>query len=210
MKNDKTIFGLIILSILFIMLLFYPARLFAHCDGMDGPVVKAAQKALQTGNVNFVLIWVQKQDEETIRKAFQQAQSVRKLSKEAQDLADLYFFEIVVRIHRAGEGASYTGLKPAGRDLGPTIPAADKAVETGKIEPLVDLLMSKIRKDLEEHFHEVMARKSFDANNVEMGREFVRAYVEFIHYAERIFEATATESHGHYPDSEKVDMNEGH
>jgi hypothetical protein len=36
---------------------------------MDGPVVKAAQKALETGNVNLVLIWVRKNDEGEIRKA---------------------------------------------------------------------------------------------------------------------------------------------
>jgi hypothetical protein len=31
---------------------------------MDGPVAQAAQKALETGDVNLVLIWVLKDDEE--------------------------------------------------------------------------------------------------------------------------------------------------
>jgi hypothetical protein len=35
----------------------------AHCDTPDGLVVAAARKALDTGNVNLVLIWVQKRDE---------------------------------------------------------------------------------------------------------------------------------------------------
>jgi hypothetical protein len=81
---------------------------------MDGPVVKAAQKALSSGEVNLVLVWVQKVDEELVRQAFDQTLIVRKLSPEAQALADKYFFETLVRIHRAGEGASYTGLsRPA-------------------------------------------------------------------------------------------------
>ena len=49
-------------------------------------------------------------------------------------MADLYFFETVVRVHRAGEGAAYNGLKPAGLDEGPVIPIAEKAIETASPE----------------------------------------------------------------------------
>jgi hypothetical protein len=98
---------------------------FGHCDGLDGPVVTVARKALETGNVNLVLPWVRVEDEGEIRKAFDQARSVRKLGGEARKLADTHFFETLVRIHRAGEGAPFAGLKPAGRDLGPAVPAAD-------------------------------------------------------------------------------------
>jgi hypothetical protein len=94
-----------------------------HCDGLDGPVVQLAIKALDSGNVNYVLPWVQENDEPEIRRAFEHAVSVRKLSPDAKALADRHFFETLVRIHRAGEGAPFTGLKPAGRDLGPAIPA---------------------------------------------------------------------------------------
>lgn len=88
------------------VLLFTPSGVLAHCDGMDGPVVKAAKKALESGNLNLVLIWVQERDEATIREAFQKTLAVRKLSNEAKELADMYFFETLVRIHRAGEGST--------------------------------------------------------------------------------------------------------
>ena len=90
--------------------LLAPQRVSAHCDGMDGPVVKAAQQALATGNVNLVLFWIQGKDVPELRKAFAKTQAVRKLNPEARELADLYFFETVVRIHRAGEGEPYAGL----------------------------------------------------------------------------------------------------
>ncbi len=102
-------------------MLFAPQSVQAHCDGLDGPVVGAAQKALETSDVNKVLIWVSPQDADEIKNAFQQTLAIRKLSSEAQTFADHYFFETLVRIHRAGENAPYTGLKPAGRDLGPAI-----------------------------------------------------------------------------------------
>lgn len=121
-----------ILSASLVIGVFLPKAVFAHCDGLDGPVVKAAQKALDSGNLNPVLIWVKKTDEAEIKNVFQKTLAVRKLNPQAKELADTYFFEMLVRIHRAGEGASYTRLKPAGRDLGPAIPAADKAIESAR------------------------------------------------------------------------------
>jgi len=81
----------------------------AHCDTLDGPVVGAARRALDTGNVDLVLVWVQKDDEAEVLGHFQKTLAVRKLSPQARDLADMYFFETLVRLHRAGEGAGYTG-----------------------------------------------------------------------------------------------------
>lgn len=188
------------------LLVFMPNRVSGHCDGMDGPVVKAAQEALKTGNVNLVLIWVQKGDEAEIRKAFDQTIAVRKLSPEAKALADRYFFETLVRLHRAGEGVPYTGLKPAGRDLGPAIPAADKALEAGSVEPLLRLLTDAVQAGASEHFKHAMAKKTFDKNDVESGREYVKVYVEFVHYVERIYLATKNPARGHYSENEETGM----
>lgn len=183
--------------------LLFPRGLLAHCDGMDGPVVKAAQKALATGNVNLILIWVQKKDEPEIRKAFEKTLAVRKLSSGAKELADLYFLETLVRVHRAGEGAPYTGLKPAGRDLGPAIPAGDRAIETGSIEPVLKLLTDEVRGGAAAHFKELIAKKNFRNDDVDAGREYVKAYVEFIHYVEGIHQASTNPAHGHSGEAEE-------
>ena len=179
-----------------------PARVRAHCDGMDGPVVTAAQKALDAGNVNLVLISVQKADEAEIRQAFERTVAVRQLNPQAKELADLYFFETLVRVHRAGEGAPYTGLKPAGRDLGPAIPAADKALQTGAVEPLVKLTTEAVEHGVREHFAAANSKKTYDKNDVEAGRKYVQAYVPFLHYVERIYEATKTAAHGHFHEAQ--------
>ena len=194
--KTKTFKRLTILSILTAMGLFLPNWVFAHCDGLDGPVVKAARKALDTGNVNLVLIWVQKKDEAEIKKAFQSTRDVRKLNRQAEELADTYFFETLVRIHRAGEGAPYTGLKPAGRDLGPAIPAADKAIETGKADDLLKLLSDTVQAEVREKVKDVMAKKKYKADEVEAGREFIEAYTAFVEHVERIFKAAKGEAEG--------------
>ncbi len=173
------------------ILFLAPLSLSAHCDGLDGPVVQSARKALETGNVNLVLPWVQKADESEIRQAFARAVKVRKVNPETRDLADRYFFETLVRIHRDGEGAPYTGLKPAGRDLGPAIPAADQAVATGSDAALRKLLLHAVDAGAAERFEKVRATANFAPDDVEAGRRYVKAYVEFLHYTEGIYEAAA-------------------
>ena len=79
-----------------------------------------------------MLKWVPVNDEQLIRTAFQNTVQVRKLGGQAQKLADMYFFETLVRIHRAGEGASYTGLKP-GAEIDPAIAMTDEALESGSV-----------------------------------------------------------------------------
>src|SRR5690606_820862 len=113
---------------------------FAHCDTKDGPVVAAAIKALEENNVNYVLIWVPAADEPEIREAFERTTKVRTLGPEARALADDYFFETLVRIHRAGEGVAYTGVLPSGTPVDEKILAADKAIELGSLDPLVDFV----------------------------------------------------------------------
>ena len=180
---------------------FAPGSVLAHCDSLDGPVVKAAQQALETRNLSQVLIWVQADDEPEIRAAFEQTLVVRALSPQGRDLADRYFFETVVRVHRAGEGASYTGLKPAGRDLGPAIPAADKAIDEGSLSPVITLLTKGVEDGLHRQFEEVTTTKRFKPGDVLAGRKYVRTYVEFIHYVERLYEAIMTPAHGHVAES---------
>jgi len=175
-----------------------PARALAHCDGLDGPVVKAAQRALETRNPAPVLIWVQEQDEPEIRKVFEQTLSVRELSPQAKALADRFFFETLVRLHRAGEGAPFTGLKPAGRDLGPAIPAADEAIRVGSVDPIRNLLTVAIEERLGQEFRQVIAAKTFKPDDVAAGRAYIKAYVEFIHFAERLYDNTMKAPQGHF------------
>jgi hypothetical protein len=199
MKNIKRIVTSSALA--FGLTIFAPGNVLAHCDSLDGPVVKAAQRALETRNPSLVLIWVQADDDPEIRDAFERTLIVRALSPQAKELADRYFFETVVRVHRAGEGASYTGLKPAGRDLGPAIPAADKALDEGSLSPVMTLLSKGVEDGLRRQFEEVITAKHFKPENVIAGREYVRTYVEFIHYVERLYEAIVMPAHGHAAES---------
>ena len=181
-----------------------------HCDGIDGPVVTLARKALEAAKVNLVLPWVRKEDEGEIRHSFEHALAVRGLGPKAKSLADHHFFETLVRVHRAGEGAGFTGLKPAGRDLGPAIPAADRALEDGSVEKVVDLVTEAVRQGVHRHFHEAMSRRSFGPDDVAAGRAYVEAYVAYVHYVERLWEAATGAAHGHHPEHGEAAAHSAH
>lgn len=201
MKPHRLVTGALFVLSAAAAIAFLPlAPVRAHCDGLDGPVVQAAQEALAKNDVNLALIWVQKNDEPEIRRAFEQTVAVRKLSPRAKELADMYFFETLVRIHRAGEGAPYTGLKPAGRDLGPAIPAADQALRTANIAPLISLLTERMRSGITEKYERALAARSFKPQDLGAGREYIRAYVMYVHFVEGVYNAATTAAAGHYPE----------
>ena len=163
-------------------LLVRPAS--AHCDTEDGPAVTDGRRALETGNVNIALKWVHEADESEVRDAFTRAVAVRDLSPEARDLADRYFLDVLVRVHRAGEGAGFEGIKPAGTDVPPQVVAADEALELGRIDPLRGLVADGRWAELERRFDVAVALKDFDVDDLPAAREYMEAYVSFFKYAE--------------------------
>ena len=156
----------------------------AHCDTMDGPVIKDAKLALDGNNINYALKWIQAADEPELKEAFALAMKVRKQGREAKTLADKYFFDTLVRLHRMGEGVGFTGVKPAGTPVDERILSADRAIEAGNLTPLAGKVSEEMKHELYILFDRVMALKNFDVNDVKAGREYVAAYVNFFKFAE--------------------------
>jgi hypothetical protein len=168
----------------------------AHCDTVDGPLVSQARTALESGNLNPVLGWVRQSDEAEVRHVFEQAVSVRRAGGSAKELADRSFFETLVRVHRAGEGAPFTGLKPAGQ-LDPADVAADRALATGKLKPVADMVAQATERGLHQRFEAAVSSKPRDANDVEATRAHVGAYVQYVHYVEGLQRAATVGGDAH-------------
>jgi hypothetical protein len=184
-----------VLPAFLVALALAPMSAEAHCDAVDGPVATTAVRALDTGNVNLVLPYAPAEAEAELKAAFTQALAVRDNGPKAKVLADRYFMETAVRLHRAGEGAAYTGLQAAGRDFGPAIPAAEKALETGKTDALTALMAKHVMHGLVERFEKTVAHgaattEPASATGVAAARERVSAELAFIGYIEGIYLAT--------------------
>lgn len=192
--DKKAIFGIVIL----IVVPFLSPIVFAHCDTMDGPLVLEAKQALEKGDVTPVLKWIKQENETEVKQAFNAALAERKKGAAMKEKADMRFFETLVRIHREGEGAEFTGLKPAGSELEPAVKEADLAIEGGSAENLVKLISDDVSSGIHRRFEEVVEKKKHKDESVEAGREFVAAYVEFVHYIEQLDKVAKKEVSGHH------------
>jgi len=163
-------------------LLIRPIPASAHCDTMDGPVVGAAQSALDSGNPNFMLIWVQPEKEEKMRRLFRR---VLRRHAAGDKEADVKLFEALVRVHREGEGAPFTGLKPAGQ-VEPSVAALDRSLAERSPEPLLQALPDVSEDLLREHISELLRLRAYNVNDLRAGREYVEAYVTFAHKVEAL------------------------
>jgi hypothetical protein len=204
MPNYERIWKRSALIVAFATVFYAPCRASAHCDSLDGPVVKDARIALELGDVAPVLKWVKEEQEREIRDAFEQTMAVRRRGDDARDLADKYFFETLVRIHRAGEGEAFTGLKPA-TSVDPGIEAADEALRTGTADELADGLSAAIGQGIRDRFALLRERQRHATDSLGAGREYVEAYVDFIHYVETVHRLVSEGvSHLHHEPAQAV------
>lgn len=168
-----------------------------HCDSMDGPVVTAARRALDAGDASIALAYVPKRGEEEVRRAFDAALSIRDKGPSVREVADLHFFETLVRVHRAGEGAPYTGLMPAGLDHGPVIPVAERAIDTGSPERLVELLTARVEEEVRQRFDHVMELKARTDGDLDANRAYVAAMLDLQVWSHGLYLATRAAAHEH-------------
>lgn len=208
MKQKQRLVGIFGAFVLLQTAMLSPEKVEAHCDTLDGPVVQTARTALQTGDIIPVMKWVRADDEDEIQAAFIRTLAVRSKGDEARELADLYFFETLVRIHRAGEGAPYTGLKSADA-VDHAVVLADQALAGGNPDHLVTILTDAMADGIRARFQKALKSMKHADDSVVAGREFVRNYVIFTHHVEGLHtllqgghdhhggEKQAKETHGH-------------
>lgn len=173
------------LILLIIAFAIVPTYAFAHCDSLSGPVILDARLALEKKDVAPVLKWIRPEDEAQIRAAFARTLAVREGGPEAKELADSYFFETLVRVHRAGEGAPYTGLKPAA-SIPPAFVEADGALETGSVDELAKSIGEHAAQGLRQRFAEALKLRAHAGESATAGRAYVEAYVNYVHYVEAL------------------------
>ena len=176
----------------------------AHCDTADGPAVTDGRRALESGNINFALKWIQADGEAELAEVFENALAVRKLGRQAAVVADRLFLETLVRLHRMGEGVGFTGIQPSGTNVDPIVVAADRALETGDDRELMKLAPASRRDELHHRFRVALGKKAFEVDDVRAARDFVTAYVSFFKFAEgedhehgHAAHGTAAHGHGH-------------
>jgi hypothetical protein len=210
MKNSyRSAAGSLVTFFLFLAILVIPQTALAHCDTLDGPVIETARVALEEGDVTPLLKWVRPAKEGEIQEAFEKTLAIRSKGPDAKDFADMYFFETLVRIHREGEGAPYTGLKP-GAAIDPAVALADQSLEGGSVDKLVKVLTNAMANGIRERFAHAYENQKHADDSVTMGREFVESYVVFTHYVEGLHGLIKGNSVHHGGEAASVGHADGH
>ncbi|MBI4279659.1 MAG: hypothetical protein HY660_14510 [Armatimonadetes bacterium] len=156
-------------------------------------------KALEAKDVTLVLPYVPKEGEAEVVRAFEKVTQARQDGAVTREVADLYFFETVVRIHRAGEGAPYTGLKPAGLSVGPVIPVAERVLESGSPDELAAMLADAVRAEGKRRFEHVMHLKRHAGGSVDETRRYVSAMLGLQVWSHKLYGCIKSEAHaGHH------------
>ena len=199
MKNWKKICALLLLAVVVCISVFVTA-VFAHCDTMSGPIIPEAKAALEKGDITPILKWVKPEYKTEVKTAFSLAVEVRDKSPEAKELADKYFLETLIRLHREGEGAPYTGLKDTPPEKIVTL--ADEALANGSADEMIKKIQTHLAVTINEKFNRALQAGKNKDKNTESGREFVEAYVQYMHYVEGIHTAIISTGAHHSEDTE--------
>jgi hypothetical protein len=166
-----------------------------HCDTLDGPVVAAAREAFAADDVDRVLPYVPVDGEDEVRVAFDLARQARVAGGAAREVADLYFFDTVVRVHRRGEGAAHTGLKPAGLDVGPVIPLAEEAASCGDPAPLLAVLAGELEQQAVRRVDHVQTLAAHADEGVPAARAATSARLGLLVWSHRLYTAMRAGAH---------------
>jgi Family of unknown function (DUF6448) len=166
-----------------------------HCHAMDGPVVTVARRALDQGEVATVLPSVPTQAEPEVMAAFEQVLPIDQTGGSAGALADRWCFETVVRLHRAGEGAPYTGLRPAGQDEGPVIPVAERALHTGSADELVHVLTQVVADQAKTRLNRAITLQQHEHGSVAAALEYIEAMLGLQVWAHKLYQAATSGPH---------------
>jgi len=175
----------------------------AHCDSVEGPVVVDARAALAKGDVAGVLKWISAKQEPEVREAFRRALAVRKLGADAQQVADTSFFETVVRLHRQTEGAPYTGLKQGGNEP-MFIGKLEGALSSGSVDDFAKLVGEHAATGVRKRFVKAFEAKKNAETTPDVGRAYVAAYVDLMHYTKAVVEAVHAEGGNAHAGAEKI------
>jgi hypothetical protein len=182
--------------LLMVLTVFVGIPAMAHCDSFDGPVIKDAQKAFETNDVNMVLKWVNHEQEQEIISLFRKTYNLKNGDKKVYGIVEKHFLETLVRLHRETENAPYTGLKPSGSTK-MIVQLGDAAIAEGSVDDLAGKLNNHIEQVVRKKYNRVASLKKVKDDSVGLGREYVEAYVDYTHTLEAIHNILEHGSGGH-------------
>ncbi len=74
-------------------------------------------------------------------------------------------------------------------DVGPVIPVAEKAIETGSPDALIRLLTDTLRQEVQHRFEHIKHLRDYRTGDVAQAREYVEAMLGLEVYSHHLYQA---------------------
>ena len=155
-------------------------------DVMQGPVVKAAKMSLETGNVNYVLIWLPEESENSIKNLLEKTCCKHSSKMNMQNQAYDWYFATVNRFFSASRSRDYLTVQFGGLSEKPLVLKVDKAIESGNFEEIRDIIPVSHEADAKQRFQHIMNMRNYPVNNIQSGRAYVSAFFDFARYVHNL------------------------
>jgi len=165
-------------------------------DLLNGPVIRAAKTALETGDANYIVIWVPEESENTLKNLLEKTCCTQRIKNNMQNRAIDWYFDTVNRLCFVDRKMMFTGLKSDGCNENLIISKAVKAIETGSVEIITDNIPVAYEDEVKQRFRQVINKKNYPVNNPTAGRAYVSAFFEFMGYVQSLtFEISCKRDH---------------
>ncbi len=200
--NQNKPFMVVMVALAASLFAFAASPAFGHCDSESGPIIPLIRQSLDNGNITPLLKWLPAENEAEIKDLFSRVRALRAQSNDAKEIADQLFIETFIRLHRAGEGEPFTGIKKTA-DVPPIFAEVDRALKSGKVDSLSIKIAATVREKIVTLFNRALQLSKHQDESVDAGREYVEAYVAYVHFIEELDTYLAAGAATHHSSSEE-------
>ena len=86
------------------------------------------------------------------------------------------------------------------------MPAGGRALDDGSVRAVVGLVTDTVAQGILEHCQAARRKQDFDPNDVRAGREYVQAYVPYVHYVEQLYATAKGPAPGHHHEDHEIEV----
>lgn len=145
-----------------------------------GPVMGAATRALETGDANYILIWVPEESENTLKNLLEKACCERRTQKNAKEHSASWYFSTINHLHSVRFGPHNLNMSTKTPKEKSVILLVERACESGNVEEITTVIRDTSNEEIRLHFHDLVKKRDYDRKNVAAGRAYAAAFTAFV------------------------------
>lgn len=146
----------------------------------NGPVMRAAKMALETGNVDYILIWVPEESANTLKNLLEKTCCERTTRRKARNHSVEWYMQTINRLHSEYFRPHDLNISTKTAEERRTILQVEKACETGNFDEIATVMQVTSDEEIRRRFNEVLDKSDYDVDNIAAGRAYVSAFTDFI------------------------------